>query len=1493
MTLSDGASITTTGALANTGSIDLANTLGSTTTTTLDVNGSATDFGVAGVLTGSVTLGQNSLLEFGSGQITGIAGPSGLGGSSSLSIDGANAFVADAGSLGSNSALAGLASNAGSLTLENGAAIATTGALVNTFTGLIDLGSNTSATSALVIDSAAGFGDAGVVTGSVNLSGNTLLEFTQGGQLTDIEGALSIDGTNAFVADAGALGSNSALTALASNEGELSLSDGASLATPGALVNSGSINLNIAGQAVATTLTIGSAAGFGTAGAVTGNINLGDNALLVFTQGGQLNDIQGGLSIDGANAFVADAGATTSNSALTGLASIEGAFSLGDGASLTTTGGVTSSGSIDLSSNAVQSALVINSAAGLGTAGVVTGQVALQGDTLLEFVQGGQFTSIASESALSIDGTEAFVADAGATTSNSALTGLASNAGALTLADGASISTTGALANTGQISLNPSSSGAGAITTLDINSTAGFGTAGILTGDVGLAGTAIIQFAQGGQIATIAADSALAITGTEAFVADGGAFTSNSALAGLADVAGALTLAAGASVTTTGPLTNSGSITLQGSVSAFVIAPTTNLTIGSAAGFGSAGIVTGDVSLSGMSLLDFTQGGELTGIATNSTLSIDGTGAFVADSSATASNSALTGLAENDGTLDLRDGASVGTSSGLDNSGGGVISLEGFSNTSTTMLDINSVAGFGTAGVLTGQVEVSGNSVIEFAQGGDITSIAADGALTINGTTAFLADAGATTGNSALTELASNAGSLTLTGGVSLTTPSTLVNTGVINLGPFLNDGSVTTTSLILNSEAGFGTAGVVTGIVNVNNNSLLEFTQGGQLISIAAGAGLSINGADAFVADAGATTTNSALGSLTNNAGTFSLINGAMVTTQGALANSGSIAVSNHGQVFPGDPLTILDLGSTAGFGTDGTVTGFVGVSSAAVIEFSGGGQLTNIASGAGLSIDGANAFVADAGTTTSNSALTGLAENDGTFTLADGASLDVTGGLANSGTINLLSLSGSHFSSSQKTSLTVDGLAGFGTTGVVTGTVNLTGNSVLEFSQGGQLTSVAAGAGLSIDGPNAFVADAGALTSSSAVDIGSNAGTLALDDGGSLTTQGDLASTGVLDIDSSSGASNSSLTLSGTLTSAGTTQIGNATLGFGTTVKAAALDVTGGTTTIFDGATVTVSSVTLANNATLELSAPATALANPISFAAGATATLQLDAAAVPASGGTFGNAIDGFSHGDTIDLRGLALVPGAAVSYDSATSLLSVTSNGVTDQLTVTDPSSTAFALADDGHGGTEVFVCFASGTAIRTVHGDVPVEALVPGDVAVTASGAPRPIIWTGHRAIDCRRHPRAREVMPVRIVAHAFGENRPARDLYVSPGHSICVDALGEVLIPAVSLVNGGSVAQVDVETVTYWHVELESHDILLADNMPVESYLDMGNRSFFVEADAIALHARPDAELRTHADFCRPFHDGGPVLAAVRARLEARASVLALIAGMQADLAHA
>src|SRR5262249_47079492 len=74
----------------------------------------------------------------------------------------------------------------------------------------------------------------------------------------------------------------------------------------------------------------------------------------------------------------------------------------------------------------------------------------------------------------------------------------------------------------------------------------------------------------------------------------------------------------------------------------------------------------------------------------------------------------------------------------------------------------------------------------------------------------------------------------------------------------------------------------------------------------------------------------------------------------------------------------------------------------------------------------------------------------------------------------------------------------------------------------------------------------------------------------------------------------------------------------------------------------------------------------------------------------GASFGNPIDSFGFGDVLDLPGLQFVTGATASYDDSSQTLTVTSNGVTDTFTLTNPAGTHFlAIPEPGpNTGTEV-------------------------------------------------------------------------------------------------------------------------------------------------------------------------------------------------------------
>jgi hypothetical protein len=132
-----------------------------------------------------------------------------------------------------------------------------------------------------------------------------------------------------------------------------------------------------------------------------------------------------------------------------------------------------------------------------------------------------------------------------------------------------------------------------------------------------------------------------------------------------------------------------------------------------------------------------------------------------------------------------------------------------------------------------------------------------------------------------------------------------------------------------------------------------------------------------------------------------------------------------------------------------------------------------------------------------------------------------------------------------------------------------------------------------------------------------------------------------------------------------------------------------------------------------------------------------------------------------------------------------------------------------------------------------------------------------------------------------------------RPLHLSPDHAVLV---GGALVPVKYLVNETTIVRQPVARITYWHVECAQHDILLAEGLPAESYLDTGNRGGFAEAGVVSL--QPDFGIGARAVWaqfsCRPLLEAGPALDAVRANLEMHALLLgfAPVAFQRVDLDH-
>ena len=216
-------------------------------------------------------------------------------------------------------------------------------------------------------------------------------------------------------------------------------------------------------------------------------------------------------------------------------------------------------------------------------------------------------------------------------------------------------------------------------------------------------------------------------------------------------------------------------------------------------------------------------------------------------------------------------------------------------------------------------------------------------------------------------------------------------------------------------------------------------------------------------------------------------------------------------------------------------------------------------------------------------------------------------------------------------------------------------------------------------------------------------------------------------------------------------------------------------------------------------------------------------------------------------------------------------------------------TGYTVSTDPTGLEDIkftgITCYVAGTKILTSRGERAVESLQIGDSLPTLHAGYQKIKWIGTRSYDGRFIEGNKAALPICIKRNAIDTNVPVRDLFVSPGHAICIDG---VLVHASRLLNGISVVQAArISSVTYYHIEMETHEIIFAENCPAETFLGEDFRRQFQNAGQFAQLYPGEGAPET---LCLPRLDCGFQLRAIQQRIAARAGIDVQVASVRGPL---
>ena len=669
---------------------------------------------------------------------------------------------------------------------------------------------------------------------------------------------------------------------------------------------------------------------------------------------------------------------------------------------------------------------------------------------------------------------------------------------------------------------------------------------------------------------------------------------------------------------------------------------------------------------------------------------------------------------------------------------------------------------------------------------------------------------------------------VTIASGTASVTGAALVDNGTINVGTKLIDtGSVTGTGTL---NVGSGANATLTG-----NTTLGSITDAGTL---------TLGGSDA----AAITIASGAQATIASNFSDTASITGAGTLTVNSGVTASLAAGSSVASIIAAGTLDLA--GATGGVinmqgNSAHSVADFTGSSSSATLTnfgttddiILGTGVLPAPTSGTSIAL-GYNSGVLTVTEGTSSAQVTVSGVSGNTLSAASFVALQGTNGE----NIELASgLSGQTFTFSTSSAGSFEAPANY-TGGIAPG------DSIVA----GEVVTIASGTA--------------SVTGAALVDNGTiNVGTKLID-------TGSVTGTGTLNVGSGANATLTGNTTLGSITDAGTLTLGGSdaaaiTIASGAQATIASnfsdtASITGaGTLTVNSGVTASLAAgssvASIIDAGTLDL---AGATGGVINMQGNSTHSVA-DFTGTDVTGHVLNTALTNFGATDDIILGSSNFSLSGTTdkltdSYNNGTLVVTDATNGelVTIDVSLADGVSASSMVLEESTGQLMIHLCFYPGTGIATPDGEVPVEALQAGDLVLTANGA-KPVRWVGQSHVHTRFADPLRS-LPIRIKAGALGNGLPVRDLLLSPDHAVFIDG---ILVQAGALVNGTSIVrEQDVpEQFTYYHVEMATHELLLAEGVPAESFVDNVDRMHFHnwderEAPAEAIEEMPYPRAKSH-----------------------------------------